>query len=175
MSSVKLKPGTSWSQVKHFTVDPLRFPSIYEKQCVLYILTTVYLYYLYSKTCLVLVFCIRPCGTIFSNVDFSRCRLSCLKQPFKKKTQDGLLLNEGQKYCRMLQGEYSAILSTFIKLPFVISIFALSIFEWLLKTCFAVSVHTDRQKRTFFFASGHISRHMLRQRSRCLTLCMLGI
>ena len=34
----------------------------------------------------------------------------------------------------MLQGEHSAILSTFIKLPFVIKLFVLSIFEWLLKT-----------------------------------------
>ena len=38
----------------------------------------------------------------------------------------------------MLQGEHSAILSTFIKLPFVIKIFVLSFFEWLLKTCFTV-------------------------------------
>ena len=30
----------------------------------------------------------------------------------------------------MLQGELSAILSTFIKLPFVNKIFVLSIFEW---------------------------------------------
>ena len=30
----------------------------------------------------------------------------------------------------MLQGEHSAILLTFIKLPFVIKIFVLSIFEW---------------------------------------------
>ena len=33
--------------------------------------------------------------------------------------QDRLSLNAGQKYCRMLQGEHSAILSTCIKLPFV--------------------------------------------------------
>ena len=38
----------------------------------------------------------------------------------------------------MLQGEHSAILSTFIKLPFVIKIFVLSIFEWPLKTGFTV-------------------------------------
>ena len=44
--------------------------------------------------------------------------------------QEQLLLNAGQKYCRMLHGEHSAILSTFIKLPFVIKIFVLSIFEW---------------------------------------------
>ena len=35
--------------------------------------------------------------------------------------------NAGQMYCRMLQGEHSAILSTFIKLSFVIQIFVLSI------------------------------------------------
>ena len=41
-----------------------------------------------------------------------------------KKTENGfqdqLSLNAGQKYCRMLQGEHSAILLTSIKLPFVI-------------------------------------------------------
>ena len=42
--------------------------------------------------------------------------------------QDRLSLNAGQKYCRMLQGERSAILSTFIKLPFFIKTFILSIF-----------------------------------------------
>ena len=60
----------------------------------------------------------------------------------KKKTkiffQDRLLLNAGQKYCRMLQGEHSAILTTFIELPFVIIIFVLSIFEWPLKIGFTV-------------------------------------
>ena len=46
---------------------------------------------------------------------------TCLKQPLKKKTKmgfkDRLLLNAGQKCCRMLQLEHSAILLTFIKLP----------------------------------------------------------
>ena len=67
---------------------------------------------------------------------------TCLKRSLKKKTkigfQDRLSLNAGQMYCRMLQGEHSAILTTFIKLPFVINIFVLSIFEWLLKTGFTV-------------------------------------
>ena len=36
--------------------------------------------------------------------------------------QDRSSLNAGPKYCRMLQKEHSAILSTFIKLPFVIKI-----------------------------------------------------
>ena len=47
-------------------------------------------------------------------------------QLLQKKTkigfQDQLSLNAGQTYCRMLQGEHSAILSTFIKLQFVIKI-----------------------------------------------------
>ena len=48
-------------------------------------------------------------------------------------------LNAGQKYCRMLQREHSAIFLTFIKLPFVIKTFALSIFEWPFYTGFTVS------------------------------------
>ena len=53
------------------------------------------------------------------------------KRRAKFGLQDRLLLNAGQKYVysRMLQGEHSAILSTFIKLKllFVIKIFVLSI------------------------------------------------
>ena len=37
-----------------------------------------------------------------------------------------------------IEVEHSAILLTFIKLPFVIKIFVLSIFEWPLKTGFTV-------------------------------------
>ena len=66
----------------------------------------------------------------------------CLKRPLSKRPelgfQDQLPLNAGQKYCRMLQGEHSAILLTFIMLPFVIKIFVLSTFEWPLKTGFTV-------------------------------------
>ena len=69
---------------------------------------------------------------------------TCLKWPLKMKTkicfQDPLSLNAGQKYCRMLQGEHSAKFSTFIKLPLVIKIFVLSIFDWPLKTGFTVQV-----------------------------------
>ena len=60
---------------------------------------------------------------------------TCVKRPLSKRTiigfQDQLSLNAGQKYCRMLQGAHPAIFSTFIKLPFVIKIFVLSIYEWL--------------------------------------------
>ena len=69
---------------------------------------------------------------------------TCLKRPVKKHTkiyfQDRLMLNAGQKYCRMLQREHSAILSTFINLPFVIKIFVLSFFEWPLNTGFTVPI-----------------------------------
>ena len=57
---------------------------------------------------------------------------TCAKQPISKILkigfQDKLELNAGQKYCRMLQGEHSAILLTFIKLPSVIKLFVLSFF-----------------------------------------------
>ena len=61
---------------------------------------------------------------------------TCLKRPLKKKTKIGFSRpinaygNAGPKYCR--------ILSTFIKLPFVIKTFVLSIFEWPHKTGFTV-------------------------------------
>ena len=45
-----------------------------------------------------------------------------------------LSLNAGQKYCRM----HSAVLPTFIKLPFVFKTFVLSIFEWPPKTGFTI-------------------------------------
>ena len=54
-----------------------------------------------------------------------------LKHPLPKRPdigfQDQLYLNAGQTYCRMLQLEHFAIHLTFIKLPFVIKIFVLSI------------------------------------------------
>ena len=61
---------------------------------------------------------------------------TCVKRTLTKRPkngfQDRLLLNEGQKYCRI----HSVILLTFIKLPVVIKTFVLSIFEWLFYTGF---------------------------------------
>ena len=54
--------------------------------------------------------------------------------------QDQLSLNAGQKYCRMLQGEHSAILLSFIKLPFAIKVFVLSFFERPFNTGFTVAL-----------------------------------
>ena len=84
-----------------------------------------------------------PKISLCSRAQYLRYSKICLKQPFKRRPkigfQDPLSLNAGQKYCRMLQGEHSAsaILWNFIKLPFVIKIFVLYIFEWLLKTAFS--------------------------------------
>ena len=86
-------------------------------QCsVLYFMTNVY-----SKTCL-----IRPLSNI------------------QKWFQDQLSLNVGQKYCRMFQGEHSAILSTFIKLSFVIKIFVLSILSGRLRQVLLYYSHMRR-------------------------------
>ena len=75
----------------------------------------------------------------FSRTSYSK---TCVKRPLSKRPkigfQDQLSLNAGQKYCRMLQGEHSAILSTYIKLPFIIKIFVLSFFEWPFYTGFTV-------------------------------------
>ena len=66
--------------------------------------------------------------------DYSK---TCLKRPLKKKTKIGFpdlsLLNAGQKYCRMLLGKHSAMLLTFIKLPFVFKTFVLSILSGCLR------------------------------------------
>ena len=75
---------------------------------------------------------------IFSQFFKYQYSKTCLKWPFSKRPkigfQDQLPLNAGQKYCRLLQEEHSSIFSTLIKLPFVIKIFVLSVFEWPLKT-----------------------------------------
>ena len=72
----------------------------------------------------------------------STAYLNTVKRPLSKRPQvgfqDQLRLNAGQKYCKILQGEHSAILSTFIKLQFVIKRFVLSISVWPLKTGFTV-------------------------------------
>ena len=47
-------------------------------------------------------------------------------------------LNAGQKYCRMLHGEHSAVLLTCIKRLSVIKTYFWSSFEWPLKTAFTV-------------------------------------
>ena len=61
------------------------------------------------------------------------------------KSLTPFILNAGQKYCIMLLREHSAILLTFIKLPFVIKNFVLSIFEWMFYTGFTVHCNYEDQ------------------------------
>ena len=73
-------------------------------------------------------------------MDYSK---ACLKRSLIKNKENGfqlhLSLNAGQKYCKMLQWEHSAILPTFIKLPFFIKTFVFFLFfKWPLKTGFTV-------------------------------------
>ena len=51
------------------------------------------------------------------------------KEHQKLDFQYRLPLGEGQKYCRMLQWEHSAVLSTFIRLHFSTKTIVLSIFK----------------------------------------------
>ena len=50
----------------------------------------------------------------------------------------------------MLQEEHSVILSTFIKLPFVIKIFVLSIFEWPFNAGFTVKCSSCKHVGLYF-------------------------
>ena len=74
-----------------------------------------------------LILALRRIYLIISN-KYSR---DCVKQPLQKTPkigfQDQLSLNAGQS---IEEGEHSARPSTFIKQPFVIKIFVVSIFEW---------------------------------------------
>ena len=55
---------------------------------------------------------------------------------YNVKGQEQLSLNAGQKYCRILQWEHSAMLLPLIKISIVNKIFVLSIFEWQFYTGF---------------------------------------
>ena len=60
----------------------------------------------------------------------------------------------------MLQGEHSAILSTFIKLPFVIKIFVLSSLEWLFNTGFTVPAF-DHECNVVVFSATEITKNLV--------------
>ena len=76
--------------------------------------------------------------------------------------------------CSLLQNaprEHSAILLTFIKLPFVFNTFVLTIFEWLLKIGFTVHVISGFESSQIFnlhfFASG-IFGYLLNGKTTCI-------
>ena len=65
--------------------------------------------------------------------------------------------------------EHSAMLSTFIKLPFVFKTFVLSIFEWPLKTGFTVSRKKDMQPKCIDVGVDDSSQSTM---SREICLCL---
>ena len=71
----------------------------------------------------------------------------------------------------MLQGEHSAILSTFIKLPFVIKIFVLSIFEWPLKCTQKPPLNADISSGTRGLIFG-LNLHLHSYRTLCMEVAM---
>ena len=73
-------------------------------------------------------------------------------------------LNASQKYNRTLQGEHSAILSSFTKIPFVIKTGLLSIFEWPLLavssyTHMRICIHVGTPLIISKFATSEIELH----------------
>ena len=72
-----------------------------------------------------------------AHIQYNLSKTATLKKT-KIGFQDQSWRNAGQKHCRILQREHSTIVLTFIKLPFAIKIFVLSIFEWSLKAGFTV-------------------------------------
>ena len=79
---------------------------------------------------------------------------TCVKGPLSKwpkmvfKTNNHLMKVKRIAECSPF--EHSAILLTFIKLPFVIKIFVLSIFEWLFYTGFTVQLFFFKQRDNNF-------------------------
>ena len=79
--------------------------------------------------------------SILSSFTENLCKTATLKKDQKLvfKTNYRLMQVKSIAECsKMLQGEHSAIVSTFIKLPYVIKIFVESIFEWPFNTGFTV-------------------------------------
>ena len=73
---------------------------------------------------------------IIWNCAFNIYSKTCLKRPLKKNTKK--LVFNTDYHLMQVKGEHSAILLTFIKLPFSIKTVVLSIFKWPLKTGFTV-------------------------------------
>ena len=95
--------------------------------------------YLCQPMRFVCTFCI--CVSLDFTPKYSK---TCLKSPLKRRPKIGfqarLSFNAGQKYLQNATREQSAILSTFINVPFVFKPFVLSIFEWSLNTGFTVGL-----------------------------------
>ena len=85
--------------------------------------------------------------------------ITCVKRPLSKRPktsfQDQLSLNAGLKYCRMLQGEHSAILRPSLTYHLSFLIFVLYIFEWPFYTDFTVLVQNNKHMCLWMYYSIH--------------------
>ena len=76
--------------------------------------------------CRIIIWVFTVCQNTHLGVRGFQYSKTCVKQPLSRRPkigfQDQLSLNAGQKYCRMLPLEHSAILLTLIQLPFIIKI-----------------------------------------------------
>ena len=91
---------------------------------------------------------------------YSKPVLSChSKRRPKLVFKTDYFLMQVKSIAECSKGEHSAILSTFIKLPIVIKIFVLSIFEWLLKEGFTVLYQVSPTDTVQFFYNGMFEIH----------------
>ena len=85
------------------------------------------------------------CNAFDLQISANKNSKTCVKRPLSRRQkigfQDQLSRNAGQKCCRKLPLEHSAMLLTFIKLPVVFKIFVLSLFEWPFYTGFTVTTN----------------------------------
>ena len=82
---------------------------------------------------------------VLINIAYS---ISCVKRPLSKRPKIGFQnqLNRLMQVKSIAECSHSAILSTFIKLQFVVKIFVLSIFEWPFYTGFTICTKTSNKR-----------------------------
>ena len=92
------------------------------------------------------------------HIYFSQLQFNLSKTATLKKTK---MVFKTNYRLMQVQGEHPVILLTFVSLPFVITIFVLSIFEWHLKTDFTVFLlykkleQTERPHKVTVFYEGN--------------------
>ena len=101
---------------------------------------------------------------------------TCLKRPLKKKTKLVFKTDNCLMQVKSI-AECSAILQTFIKLPFAIKTFVLSIFEWPLKTGFTVlrlaMIQLRRCSESVLFRWNMVIKVNMKSYGGCAWMCNL--
>ena len=115
-----------------YWIDTGHLHSVSYIACVILQYSRIYKHYL--LTCMIML-------TVTVEMLIVNYSKTCLKRQLKKKKKKTKMVFKTDYRLMKVESiaeEHSAILSTFIKLPFVIKICVLSIFEWRLKTGFTV-------------------------------------